>query len=1024
MKKSGPYLFLFLLMSVQCMAQLANKPERQYIFNHYTVSSGLLSNQVNNVVQDEEGYIWIATAEGLQRYDGNKYVSFRHADNTPGTLPSNFVQFLRMDRNNNLWVVFPGGHIGIFDRKKFIYREADINPTLVKTKSEVIQQILTDDKGNVFIHYGMKEILVYNKALNKFVSASSYLKYPKDWMITDLIHQPGSRKYWLSVRNAGFVVFDEATGKLSTAEKNISGDPFIERYRKLQNMYGFHFDKKGRFWFMYWDNSIPTIYCYDIRSNTPVLEGYEINSYLQHYHTIDDFFEQKDGTIWIRGTPVLAKYLEDEKKFQFVSNGFMNEQSIHYEIVMDMQEDRENNLWVSTDNSGLYMFNPANEHFQNISHINRQINKPGDGDPMSFLYTRWGTILCGVWGNGIYHYDSNFNPIPTNIKGIDNNLGPTVWSMCLSRDSNTIWMGAQPGIWKVDQAKRSAVQYHPPTLKDRTIRQVTEDRFGNLWIGTHGQGVFKWDAKAGKTDFNAGISHFSAIPDGIAGNIVRDSKGYIWITSSNSGLYMVDPATDKIVLHFGEKEKKPFQLPEPAVSTILEYNDTIMLICTGTEMLGYDRKNIRLFKIANQGMISGFIAAMQRDRSGLVWLTTTNGLYRCNILKRVFVRFGNIDGINSEHFCQISAYTLPDGRMLFGTTRQFIVFNPQTIKFNESKPDLRVTMFKLENKALLVDSLLQLKELNLGYRSNSIVISFSTMTFTSAYAIKYKLEGLDKDWKFADKTNEAIYSYLPPGNYKFRMRSVDQEGNELEETIPILIRINPPFWKTWWFYSLLVLVAGGLLYWFDRERMRRKESIYRMRSNIADDLHQELNTALGNINILSEMARLKADSEPEKSKEFIEQIHNRSHTMMIAMDDIMWSISPENDSTEKLLLRLKEYTDALKNRYGVSIEIVMDEKVNVLPLNMKQRKDIFWLFKNGIGNAVMTGCRDCRISISFEKGILLYVLESDTTCCDLVQLNNLRQRKELSDKLKEINAVLDMQSSKNSIVFNLQIPLT
>ncbi len=195
-----------------------------------------------------------------------------------------------------------------------------------------------------------------------------------------------------------------------------------------------------------------------------------------------------------------------------------------------------------------------------------------------------------------------------------------------------------------------------------------------------------------------------------------------------------------------------------------------------------------------------------------------------------------------------------------------------------------------------------------------------------------------------------------------------------------------------------------------------------MRTDIADDLHEDVNTALNNINILSEMARLKADTEPQKSKEFIEQINTKSHNMILAMDDMLWSINPGNDSMDKTIFRLKEVIESLKSRYNVSIDLLVDEKVKALQLNMKQRKEVFWFFKGGITNVVRTGGTDGLIHITYEKQNILYTLEFDTTALNAQQLSNLRQRQELRDKLTAAKATLDVKELKAKTIFVLTIP--
>jgi len=180
---------------------------------------------------------------------------------------------------------------------------------------------------------------------------------------------------------------------------------------------------------------------------------------------------------------------------------------------------------------------------------------------------------------------------------------------------------------------------------------------------------------------------------------------------------------------------------------------------------------------------------------------------------------------------------------------------------------------------------------------------------------------------------------------------------------------------------------------------------------------------LNNINILSEMARIKADTEPQKSKEFIEQISARSNNMIAAMDDMLWSISPENDSMEKTIARLRELIESLKNRYGVNIDLLVDEKVKTLQLNMKQRKEVFWFLKGGITNVVHTGGSNCLLHIVYEKSALQYTLEFETIHSDMQQLLSLRQRQELTDKLAAVNARLEVIDLKTRTIFVLTIPV-
>jgi signal transduction histidine kinase len=487
---------------------------------------------------------------------------------------------------------------------------------------------------------------------------------------------------------------------------------------------------------------------------------------------------------------------------------------------------------------------------------------------------------------------------------------------------------------------------------------------------------------------------------------------------------VINPDTDEVIMHFHEKAAKEQRLMEEGVSAVMQYDDSLMVITTATRILIYNRLRNRTRILGTPETMSGFTASLQKDNQGNLWISTTTALYRANIKTRVFVRFNRDDGITNDYFILSSSYKLPDGRLLFGSSAQFVVFNPSFVSVSTAFPNITITDFKVMNESLPVDSLMQLKQIKLGYEDNSLSVDFSTLGYISAYMIQYRLQGIDKEWKTADNNNQAIYSYLPPAKYELQFKTIDSDGKVKLSSLQLSILIVPPFWKTWWFYSLLALAAGGLLFWLDKGRMQRKETLQKMRTDIAGNLHEEINTALNNINILSEMAKLKADSEPEKSKEFIEQINSKSHNMIIAMDDMLWSISPDNDSMEKTVERMREYIDALQKRHDANISLLVDKKIEKLVLNMKLRHEAFILFKEGIKSLMTAGVKNCGIQIGFEKNKLLYTMQFNNAGCDRQQLNNLLQRQDMERHVAAMKATIDVQVHKANSIFILQVPVS
>jgi ligand-binding sensor domain-containing protein/signal transduction histidine kinase len=1011
----------FLFISFYFTLNLSAQQAKQFSFKHLGSSSGLASNSSQQVVQDEQGFIWIATNNGLQRYDGIRFISFQKQKNNPSAIPNNYIHQLLLDKKNNLWILTGDGKAGVFDTKKFTYKEVPVrvkNPAILNIDRELV----TDDDGNFFLFFHNNGFVTWNAAKNEFSEAYNFIPELSQWKIIGFIQQPGTKKYWIA-RREGMAIYDRQTGQLSYAGHNVAHEPFIEKMGNVVTPANIYFDHSNRAWFFSWMPGFSAIYCFDLAKKEPFLSEFGIQA--SSYYEIANFFQQKDGTVWVCGLNVFAQFNEQEKKFSMILNGYRNEQSIDYSRIYRLYEDREHNIWISTNNNGLYHFNPASQYFTNIRQINRRTNQPGDGSMMSFLQTKQGDLLAGAWDDGLYRLDNKYNPVPLGIKPFTDKFSPTAWSICYSTDSNTLWIGSQPGVHRVNTQTQTSVYYNPAIMGNRTVRQVAEDKMGNLWMGTQSLGLFKWTASQGKIKFDDGVTQFKDVP--VNSQILKiyiDNRGYIWACTSGFGVYAIDPATNKVVLHFGMEEPAERKLISNGVASVIQYDDsTIVIAANGLHVFNINQQKI-VKTIPIPESSTAIIAAMEKDRNGYLWLSMSEGIFRVSLKTGIFIHFDRVDGILNDHFVYAASYVLPDGRIIFGADNEFVVFDPLKVSINQAAPDVQFTGFKLMNKTLMVDSLLNKNRIKLSPEDNSIAIEFSGLTYDGTYIIKYKLEGLDKEWRRADNSSQAVYSYLPPRNYTFMVKSENAEGDPSKNITTLNIVVNPPFWKTWWFYSAVALLAALLLFRFDRERMKRKEAIQKMRTDIADNLHEKVSVALNNINILSEMARLKTDKDPQKSKEYIEQIHNKSQNMIIAMDDMIWSIDHENDSMEKTVERMKEYIAALKSRHGVSIDMLVDKKVESLQLNMKLRYESFLTFKEGIKNLVTIGATNLQIYIGLEKSKLLFNTQFDTEHSNLQELNNLLHRQDLEKRLEMMNAKISIQIHKTNSVISLQIPVS
>jgi len=997
---------------------------KRYSFTNYNVNNGLAAYHTTSIAQDDQGFIWIGTINGLQRFDGNRFLTFKHsAADKRSILENNIVQ-LHHDKQKRLWVLFGNGKIGIFDTRRFIFREVQMD--LVDRNSlKGERKLIEDSDGNLAYVFHLREVATYNPQLNEFSHRHNIVRVPNGWKIVHFDEDRSTKKYYIST-DSGLVVYNRLTNEMSYSGHNTGKEQLIEKFGHIIALPWLLVDRQSRFWFQHWpyDGGTSFLYCFDLKNNKVILQQHHFVELVKKYHESKEILQQRNGTIWFCGLSLFARYNDHDNTFQLIPNGYTNGQGISYDRIFTLFEDREENIWVTTNNNGCYVFNPSRQFFSSIKHISPWTGQQGDGGVMSFMSLKDGSLLVGTWGEGIHKYDTKLNQVPLQINGV-NVRDKSAWSMYRLNDNRTIWMGIQPGILVYDELTNTGRYYDPPILQRRTVRQLAQDRLGNMWIGTQSLGLFKWTAEKGKTDFNAGLKKIEVIPHTLVERISVDSKGYVWVCTMTNGVYKIDPSNDKIIDHLTEKGPPQQRLLLNAAAAALEYNDSIMIIVTGALNIYNTRTNTIRHITSDDGLPSDMVMSIEKDSNGYLWLGLLNGLCRMNLEKNTYTYYDRNDGISNDNFNLASSHVMPDGRLVFGSSDDFVVFNADEIITTSQPPDVTITDFKILNRSAMVDSLLGLSKIELSHDENSITVGYAGLSYSSKGKLVYyyMLEDIDKEWKRGNELNQAVYNYLPPGKYTFKVKAENPDGLSSKNITELIIRVHPPFWRSWWFYAVLVLCSVILLYGFDRERMRKKEAIQKMRSQIAGNLHHEINTALNNINILSEMAKLKADKDPHKSKEYFEQIHTKSHNMIIAMDDMLWSINPENDSMRKTAERMKEYVDALKNRYQVNIDILVDNDVQSLELNMKLRHDAFLLFKDGIKGVVQTGTRNCRVHIGCEKGTLLYTMQFDNKGCDKQQLNNLFNSPDLERRLKAINARLTVHVNKSSSMFELEMPI-
>ncbi|NII29241.1 hypothetical protein HB364_29445 [Pseudoflavitalea sp. X16] len=1006
------------------VAPSAVKPDaRQYIFTRFSTFNGLSANLINNLVQDHKGYIWLATPNGLQRYDGNKFVTFKHQHSNPNTLPDDNVGKVYIDKRNRLWVSTADNRIGIFDTDNFIYREVPMQWVGERPTIYYGANIMETRDGKLRFFSGNNGY-EYLPDSNKIVLNNDLFPVVPNWTRYSVFYDTLTGRTWMGC-DSGVAMYDPATRHLNYRGHNPDKDKTIEAFRDAKTVLWTYADRYGRFFTTTWrlEDGGPRLHYYNAKTGERKTHNVSGELFGGGYHEINGIQLQRNGRLWIYGMPFIAEYTGGERPLQGLQNEYKDEQSLKFDHAYYMYEDRSGNLWVCTTN-GVYLFNPDAQQFNAYRLLRPDGTGVMDGPTKCVLEADSNQLWVGTWGVGLYAYDKNFKPstLPPAMRRYEQVAA--IWCLVRHRTSGLIWMGMQDGAMSVyDPVQGKEQLYFFDIFQRRTIRQVAQDKQGNLWFGTQGGLVIKWTYQPGRK-IEEGFTE--VVRTGLVHKMFVDRDGYVWVGTSGHGLLKIDPVTHKTLEHYGARGPKGKRLWNDSPADMVQVNDsTLLIVGYGISLLNVRTGHVR-FISTDEGLPSNNAMCVARDKHGIIWLGMNSGICRMNLEKLVFTYYDRRDGMPADYFDIDDAHHLSDGRLVFTSAHNFVVIDPEKMVRHQPPPDAVITDIRIANRSLPADSVSRLFAIHLQHDKSSISIEFGSFNFLRHEKMDYyyQLAGVDKDWIHADDRRQAIYNHLSPGNYVFKVKSINADGVASTDITSLRIRVEPPFWRTGWFYGSLALLAIGILYWIDRERMRRIRELQAMRTQIAINLHSDINTTLNNINMLSEMAKIKADKDLTRSKEYIEQISEKSHNMIIAMDDMLWSIDPQNDSMEKTLLRMLEFVDALINRHGANIDILVDEHVRSLQLDMKARHEMLLIFKEVLRNMVQESKGNhILINIDLIKSKLSLKIQDDGSYANEGDLFSAQALQVIGKRTSAIRAELDIQADRNGASVILLVPI-
>ncbi len=763
-----------------------------YYFTHYQVEQGLSNNAVMCSMQDHHGFMWFGTRDGLNRYDGINFKVFRYNASNPKSIGSNAITSLSQGKDNVIWI---GTEKGIY--KYFEETETFEHVPVAATLSIRNLKVIGDDVWYISLYtlyrYNVKTGEKRSYSLNKEVTAYSLVN-GELWVATSLgtvAHYNEQRNTFeetdLFVRSSKSVsrwiesMYATTSGSILVGTSNEGLKLFDIASRRYKDVLTYNPDNTaiivreiiekspGEFWIA----SQSGIYILNTKTGDVVNLEREVNNpYSLSDNIVHTLCKDKEGGIWA-GTYFggLNYYTRQYVTFRkYFPSPVAN--SISGFAVREICNDSEGNLWIGTEDAGLNKLNTATGTFQHFNEENgRSNNKYVSYSNIHGLLVSDGKVWVGTYLHGLDVVDVRSGKRIAHYNTSNSNLGSNFIYSLYKTSKDQIIVATDKGLFRYDKRSNNFEMF--TSVKKVFYRSVLEDRHGTLWAGTYGDGLFYIDANTGKA---GQIAHDTGLRDGLPGNLINDifedSRGTLWI-ATEAGL---------------------------------------------CKML--DKRGKFITYTSAHGFPSDVIYSILEDDNNVLWISTSKGLVAFKPETKEVTVFSKAHGLLTDQFNYNSAYRDNTGNMYFGSVKGLIVFHPDSIHDDAFQPPVFLTGFQISNKELpiggnespLAKSISFTEEIELSNAQSSFSIDFAALTYAASNTVKYAyiMEGLDKTWTPLETNRKVYFTELDPGNYTFRVATINNKTGQYGKPATLHIVVHPPMWKTWWAYLLYSIVIAAI----------------------------------------------------------------------------------------------------------------------------------------------------------------------------------------------------------------------
>jgi signal transduction histidine kinase/CheY-like chemotaxis protein/ligand-binding sensor domain-containing protein len=756
-------------------------------------AASISNNFIKSIVQDKKGNMWIGTwGGGLNRFDRSteRFIRYVHDKNNANSLSNDFVSMLYIDSNDNVWIGTESGGLNKFNytTNQFTSYKYEENKTS-SLSDNYVRSIFEDSQHNIWVGTFQGGLNLLNSKTQSFTRFQHSVVDTTSLSHNSVVAivEDGSHNLWIGTRGGGLDLFNPVTKTF----RHFKNDRRNHNTLPLDVILCMNVDDKDNLWIGTENGGLSIFNPQKGTFNNLLYD--EIDNTSLSNNSIYSIYKDSHGNMWV-GTYSggINLYNKDRNKFTHYNHN-ASDNSLSNNYVLGFSENKDGHLWIATDGGGLNLFDPVTGRFTHFRH------KEGDSGTVSSDYIvplqgdKDNNLWMGTVGNGV----SVLNPEKNTIRQLKHN--PT--------DSTSI--------------------------NHDNVCAMFMDRDYDLWLGTFGEGLNLYNSKKKSfTHYKHDRNNPNSIISDRIQSIYQDSEGLFWIGTFEKGLEIFDKRTQIFTRLVPKKSSN--DLSDNRINCIREDHNRNIWIGTSNGLNCWNRQSRTITSyFAQDGLPNNIVFDILEDAKGRLWISTNNGLSRFNPSTKSFTNFSTADGLQSNEFKAHAAIRSHSGMMYFGGVNGFNMFNPDSILIDAFDPPLILTNFQIMNKDVpialdekdpspLKKSIGEATKIILPYEHSVISFEFASLNYTINDKKKYMymLDGFDADWNQPGPRRIATYTNLDPGKYVLKVKGLKNNGEWSSHVASIQLVIIPPFWMTWWFKSLLVAVAVGIIVFIYRIRIR------------------------------------------------------------------------------------------------------------------------------------------------------------------------------------------------------------